>query len=52
MRIESYTGATENRPAVLFWTLAAIWNNAGDKAELRNPSNVVVSSVCYGNGCP
>jgi competence protein ComEC len=52
VRIESYTGATNNPPATLLWSLAAIWNNSGDKAELRNASNGLVSSICYGSGCP
>jgi competence protein ComEC len=52
VRIESYTGASNNPPAVLFWTNSAIWNNTGDKAELRNASYGLVSSMCYGNGCP
>lgn len=51
VQIESYTGATDNPPTVLRWSTAAIWNNAGDKAELRNPSGGVVSTTCYGNGC-
>jgi competence protein ComEC len=52
VRIESYTGAVSNPPAVLFWSNSAIWANTGDKAELRNPSYEVVSSMCYGSGCP
>jgi len=52
VRIESYTGAGNNPPSILFWTNAAIWNNSGDKAELRNASNQVISSACYGNACP
>ena len=52
VRIESYTGAVNNPPAVLLWTLGAIWNNAGDKAELRDAGNGLISSMCYGSGCP
>ncbi|CAG0988174.1 hypothetical protein PLCT2_02310 [Planctomycetaceae bacterium] len=52
VRIESYNGATNNPPSILFWTSAAIWNNAGDKAELRNSSGNVISSACYAGGCP
>jgi phosphatidylserine/phosphatidylglycerophosphate/cardiolipin synthase-like enzyme len=52
VRIESYTGAAHNPPAVLLWSSAAIWNNSGDKAVLYNSSAVAVSSLCYGNACP
>ena len=52
VRIESFNGATSNPPAILFWTSAAVWNNAGDKAELRNASGTLISSACYGSGCP
>ncbi len=52
VRIESYTFASNNPPAALLWTTAAIWNNEGDKAELRDPLDHVVSSACYGNACP
>jgi len=52
VEIQSFTGAGSNPPSVLFWSSAAIWNNAGDKAELRNASNQVVSTMCYGSGCP
>ena len=50
--IQSYTGAIDNPPAVLLWNYSAIWNDNGDIAELRNASNVVVDSKCYGNMCP
>jgi hypothetical protein len=52
VRIESNDGATNNPPAVLFWSSEAIWNNAGDKAELRDSWGNLVSSTCYGSGCP
>jgi hypothetical protein len=52
VRIESYTGAVDNPPAVLRWSTAAIWSNTGDNVELRNASNEVVSSMWYGGGCP
>jgi len=52
VRIESYTGAGNDPPTILFWTNSAIWANTGDKAELRNLSNEVISSMCYGTGCP
>jgi hypothetical protein len=49
--VESYTLAVTNS-YYLFWSSSAIWANTGDKAELRNASNEVVSSSCYGSGCP
>ncbi len=52
VRIESYTNASNNPPAVLFWNNLANWNNNGDKAELRRPDGVVVDTDCYGNRCP
>ena len=52
VRIESYTGATSNPPAVLFWTTNAIWNNAGDRAEPYTNTGVLVDSECYAAGCP
>ncbi len=50
--LESYTNAGNSPPAVLFWTSSAIWNNTGDKAELRDPNGQLVSSRCYDAGCP
>lgn len=47
VRVESYTGATDNPPAVLWWTARAIWNNHGDKAVLYNSGGGAVSSKCY-----
>jgi hypothetical protein len=52
VRLESYTGASNNPPAVLLWSTGAIWNNAGDKAVLYNNTGGAVSSKCYGNACP
>ena len=52
VRIESYTGASSNPPAVLFWTSAALWNNAGGCAEPYTNGNVLVHSECYSSGCP
>jgi competence protein ComEC len=50
--VSSGSGAVDNPPSVLRWTTASIWNNSGDKAELRNAASVVVSSACYSAGCP
>jgi hypothetical protein len=52
VQIQSYNGAGNNPPAVLFWSSAAIWNNTGDKAELRDNTNALIDSSCYGSGCP
>jgi len=52
VRIESYTGAVNNPPAILLWSTAPIWSNTGDKAVLYDSSNAAVSSACYGNACP
>jgi competence protein ComEC len=51
VQVQSYTAATSNPPSILFWTTAAIWNNTGDRAELYNSGNQLVSSVCYAAGC-
>lgn len=52
VRIESYTGARNDPPQTLLWSTDAIWNNAGDKAILRNAAGAIVSSKCYGDQCP
>lgn len=52
VRVHSGSGAINNPPADLFWTDAFIWNNDGDKAELRDPQNNLQASFCYGSGCP
>ena len=52
VRIESYTGAQNDPPQTLLWSPDAIWNNAGDKAILRNAAGKTISSKCYGNQCP
>jgi hypothetical protein len=44
VRIEGYTGASSNPPAVLLWTTSPILNNDGDRAELYSSSNVLVDS--------
>jgi serine/threonine-protein kinase len=51
VRIESFNGATNAPPDALLWSTDAIWNNAGDKAVLRNAAGAVVSSKCYGDQC-
>lgn len=52
VRIESASSAGSSLPTLLVWTSANIWNNNGDKAELRQPGGAVVDSECYGNACP
>jgi competence protein ComEC len=52
VRIESYTGAVNDPPQTLLWSTDAIWNNAGDKAILRNAAGAIISSKCYGDQCP
>jgi serine/threonine-protein kinase len=51
-RIESYTGAKNDPPQTLMWTIDAIWNNAGDQAILRDEAGKAISSKCYGDQCP
>jgi hypothetical protein len=52
VRVHSGPTAVDNPPADLFWTTAFIWNNQGDKAELRDDQNQVRASSCYEDGCP
>lgn len=52
LRIESYTGARNDPPGTLFWTIDPIWRNAGDKAVLRDTAGAAISTQCYGDACP
>jgi len=52
VRVESYTGAVDNPPAVLLWSTGAIWSNTGDKAVLYDSSDRAIDRACYGNACP
>ncbi len=52
VRVHSGPAAINNPPTDLLWTTAYIWNNAGDKAELRDDQGILRDTVCYGNGCP
>lgn len=52
VRVESASSSGSSLPTLLVWTSANIWNNTGDKAELRQPGGAVVDSECYGNACP
>lgn len=51
IRIHSGPNATDNPPDDLKWSGAYIWNNNGDKAELRDDQGFVIDSVCYKAGC-
>ena len=52
VRIESFTGAINNPPQSLLWSIDATWRNAGDKAILRDKTGAAVSTACYGDACP
>lgn len=52
LRLESYTGATNNPPSTLLWSTDPIWRNAGDKAVLRNRAGAAINTLCYGDACP
>ncbi len=52
VRVHSGPGAFENWPTDLKWTTRYIWNNSGDKAELRDTRGRVIDSECWGSGCP
>jgi competence protein ComEC len=51
VRLESSDGARNEPPTILLWSTDPIWNNAGDKAILRNPAGAAISTKCYGDGC-
>lgn len=51
LRVHSGPDAIDNPPGDLCWTTAFIWNNNGDKGELRDDENVVRDALCYGEGC-
>ena len=52
LRVHSGSGAINNPPTDLLWTGAFIWNNSGDKAELKDNLGAVRDSFCYDDGCP
>jgi hypothetical protein len=52
VQVQSYNGATNHPPTVLLWNSDQNWNDAGDKAELRDNSNMVIDDECYLAGCP
>lgn len=51
VRVHSGPAAYNNPPGDLVWTTAFIWNNTGDKAELRDNQGALRDSLCYFSGC-
>lgn len=49
VRVHSGQGAIDNPPSDLLWTRDYIWNNNGDRGDLRTPDGQVVSSYAYGS---
>lgn len=52
LRVHSGPAAPNSPPNNLFWTDAFIWNNAGDRAELRDGQESLYAIFCYLDGCP
>jgi hypothetical protein len=52
LRVHSGPDAIDSPPNDLLWSTAYIWNNEGDKAELKDDQGVVRDTSCYKNGCP
>lgn len=48
VRVHSGKAATENPPSDLLWTRDPVWNDGGDRGDLRTPDGQVVSSFAYG----
>ncbi len=46
--VHSGPGAFGNPPGDLLWTSKNIWNNTGDRADLRDAGGHVVSTWAYG----
>ncbi len=49
VRIHSGAGAFSSPPGDLLWTTSYIWNNSGDRGDLRNAGGQVVSTLAYGS---
>jgi hypothetical protein len=49
VRVHSGPAAFGNPPGDLLWTTENIWNNAGDRADLRDASGQVVNTWGYGS---
>lgn len=52
LRVHSGPNAFGSPPSDLFWATAFLWNNNGDKAELRDNQDVLRDTFCYLDGCP
>jgi hypothetical protein len=48
VRVHSGPDAVSNPPSDLRWTTGYIWDNNGDRGDLRSPSGQVVDSYGYG----
>lgn len=52
VRVHSGPSAFGNPPSDLLWSTAYLWNNNGDKAELRDNQGGLRDVFCYLDGCP
>jgi len=52
VRVHSGPNAIDKPPGDLLWSYAFLWNNNGDKAELRDDQGIVRDTWCYLDGCP
>jgi hypothetical protein len=48
-RVHSGPGAFGSPPGDLLWTTENIWNNDGDRADLRDAGGQVMSTLAYGS---
>ena len=48
VRIHSGPGAFSDPPGDLLWTVENIWNNSGDRADLRDGRGLVANTWAYG----
>ena len=51
VRIHSGPAAVDNPPTDLKWSGAYYWANDGDQADLRDGTNALRATYCYGSGC-
>ena len=52
VQVHSGPDAASDPAGNLLWSTGYIWRDDWDKAELRDAAGVLVSSWCYGAGCP
>lgn len=52
VRVHSGPSAFNNPPQDQLWSFQFLWNNEGDKAELRDNQGALRDSFCYLGGCP